>query len=75
MPEIGEAFSQDDFSYFYRLENDATINKLHGIKDIMIDKFVLSKFLGKYRVVSRLVDDGNAKNSHAGLKKCLTTGN
>jgi len=61
MPEIGEAFSQDDFSYFYRLENDATINKLRGIKDIVMDKYELSKFLGKYLIVSRLIDDGNAK--------------
>jgi hypothetical protein len=63
MPEIGDAFSQDDFSRFYRLEleNDATINKLRGIKNIIMDKFELSKFLGKYRVISSLVDDGNAK--------------
>ncbi|MCL2828780.1 MAG: hypothetical protein FWD99_08610 [Oscillospiraceae bacterium] len=61
MPDMGEEFSQDDFSYFYRIENDATINKLRGIKDIMIDKYELSKFLGKYLVVSRLIDDGSSK--------------
>ena len=61
MPEVGEAFSQEDFSRFYRLENDATINKLRGIKEIVMDKYELSKFLGKYRVVSNLVDDGNTK--------------
>jgi len=61
MPEVGEAFSQDDFSVFYRLDNDATINKLRGIKEISMDKYELSKFLGRYRVVSSLVDDGNIK--------------
>lgn len=61
MPEVGEAFSQDDFSAFYRLDNDATINKLRGVKEISMDKYELSKFLGKYRVVSSLVDDGNIK--------------
>ncbi len=61
MPDVGEAFSQDDFSDFYRLDNDATINKLRGVKKILIDKYELSKFLGKYRVVSSLVDDGNMK--------------
>jgi len=61
MPEVGEAFSQDDFSDFYRLDNDATINKLRGVRDISIDKYELSKFLGRYRVVSSLVDDGSIK--------------
>lgn len=61
MPEIGEAFMQDDFSQFYKLDNDATINKLRGIKGISMDKYELSKFLGKYRVVSSLVNDGSIK--------------
>jgi hypothetical protein len=61
MPEVGEAFSQDDFSQFYRLDNDATINKLRGVRNIAMDKYELSKFLGKYRVVSSLVDDGSTK--------------
>ncbi|MDR1806128.1 MAG: hypothetical protein LBQ80_05115 [Clostridium sp.] len=61
MPEVGEAFSQDDFSDFYRLDNDATINKLRGVRDISMDKYELSKFLGRYRVVSSLVDDGSIK--------------
>jgi hypothetical protein len=60
MPELGEAFSQDDFSQFYRLDNDATVNKLRGVKGISIDKYELSKFLGKYRVVSSLTNDGSS---------------
>jgi len=61
MPEIGDAFSQDDFSQFYQIENDETINKLRGVKKVSIDKYELSKFLGKYRVVSSLVNDGEKK--------------
>lgn len=61
MPEVGEAFSQDDFSEFYKLENDATINKLRGVREILMDKYELSKFLGRYRVVSSLVEDGRLK--------------
>ena len=57
MPQIGDAFTQDDFSDFYRIENDETINKLRGVKDVVVDKYELSKFLGRYRVVSGLVDD------------------
>ena len=61
MPEVDGAFSKDDFSEFYRLENDATINKLRGIQKIQMDKYELSKFLGKYRVVSSLMDDRSMK--------------
>lgn len=57
MPDLEESFSKEDFSSFYRIYNDATINKLRGIKEISLDKFELSKFLGKYGVVSSLVDD------------------
>jgi hypothetical protein len=61
MPEIGEAFSKEDFSDFYRLDNDATVNKLRGVKEISMDKYELSKFLGKYRVVSSLIEDKKTK--------------
>jgi len=61
MPEIGESFLQDDFSQFYCIEDDATINKIRGVKEIVMDKYELSKFLGKYRVVSGLVDDKDIK--------------
>lgn len=63
MPEIGDAFSQEDFSVFYKLENSTTVNKISGIREILIDKFELSKFLGKYRVVSSLVSDGKFKKN------------
>ena len=61
MPEVGDTSSQDDFSEFYKLENDATINKLRGVRDIQMDKYELSKFLGRYRVVSSLVDDASIR--------------
>ena len=69
MPEVGEAFSKDDFSEFYRLENDATINKLRGVSNIHMDKYELSKFLGKYRVVSNLVDDISTKRFTRTIRK------
>jgi hypothetical protein len=61
MPEFGKAFSQNDFSKFYKLDNDATINKFRGVKSILLDKYELSKFLGSYRVVSSLVEDVGTK--------------
>jgi len=61
LPTIGDEFSDDNFNQFYRLDNDATINKLRGVKQIAIDKYEMSKFLGKYRVVSGLVTDGETR--------------
>jgi len=69
MPDVDEAFSYDDFSRFYHLENDATVNKLRGIKNITLDKYELSKFLGKYRVVSSLVDDSKSKKFTSVINK------
>jgi len=61
MPEIDGAFPLNDFSRFYRLDNNATINKLRGIEKITIDRYELSKFLGQYRIVSSLIDDEDVK--------------
>ena len=69
MPEIDEAFLLDDFSRFYRLDNNATINKLRGITKIIMDKYELSKFLGEYCVVNSLIDDGNKRKFTRIIKK------
>lgn len=61
LPEMDNAFEKDDFSSFYSLENDATVNKLRGVKNITLSKYELSKFLGKYRIVSSLIDKEKEK--------------
>lgn len=57
MPEDETIFQKDDYSQIYDLQNDETINKFRGITGISIDKFELSKMLGKYLRIGGLIND------------------
>ncbi|MBP3204059.1 MAG: hypothetical protein J6M66_01405, partial [Lachnospiraceae bacterium] len=48
LPEDEAVFQKDDYSDIYVLSNNDTLNKFRGIDGISLDKFELSKFLGKY---------------------------
>lgn len=52
LPELDDALDFGNYSSIIGLERDDTINKLRGIKSVSVDRFELSKFLGKYSVVS-----------------------
>lgn len=57
MPEDEAVFQQDDYSGIYNLENRETINKFRGIDGISVDKFELSKLLGKHLRIDGLIED------------------
>lgn len=57
LPELDDALDFGNYSSIIGLERDDTINKLRGIKSVSVDRFELSKFLGKYSVVSTLIDE------------------
>lgn len=57
MPEDEAIFQSDDYSEIYDIELKDSVNKLRGVKGISIDKFVLSKFLGKYLRIGGLIKD------------------
>lgn len=57
MPEDEAIFQKDDYSKIYDLQNDETINKFRGIKGISIDKYELSKLLGKHLRIGGLIHD------------------
>ena len=59
MPEDEAVFQKDDYSEIYDLQNEETINKFRGITGLSIDKFELSKLLGKHLRISGLIDDVN----------------
>ena len=48
MPEDEAVFRKDDYNEIYDLQNEETINKFRGIKSISVDKYELSKLLGKH---------------------------
>lgn len=57
LPEDQSVFQKDDYSEIYVLKEQEGPNKLRGVENISIDKFQLSKFLGKYMRVSGLIAD------------------
>lgn len=57
MPEDEAIFQKEDYSKIYDLQNDETINKFRGIKGISIDKYELSKLLGKHLRIGGLIQD------------------
>jgi len=65
MPEDEAVFQKDDYSGIYDLQNDETINKFRGITGISVDKFELSKLLGKHLRIGGLITD----EKETGLEK------
>lgn len=56
MPEDDAVFLNDDYSEIFELEQKG-INKFREVSGISLDKYGLSKYLGKYQRVSGLVND------------------
>lgn len=57
LPEDEAVFQRDDYSDIYSLSNNDTVNKFRSIEDIALDKYKLSKFLGKYLRIGGLIHD------------------
>lgn len=57
MPEDEAFFQRDDYNEIFVLKNTDTINKFRGVECISIDKFELSKFLGKQLRIGGLIQD------------------
>lgn len=57
LPEDGEAIEYEDYSGIFKLEYEDTINKWSGVKGISLDKFELSKFLGRQFKIGTLIRD------------------
>lgn len=55
MPD-DEAFRKDDYTDIYSLVNEGGLNKLRGVKAFEVDKFELSKFIGKYLRICAMID-------------------
>lgn len=57
LPEDEAVFDANDYSEIYAIDNKESINKLRGVDGISVDKFALSKLLGKYMRISGLIND------------------
>lgn len=57
MPEEENILESGDYSGIFQLQYSDSINKLSGIDGVKINKYELSKFLGKYLRVGGLIND------------------
>ena len=55
LPNMESVLKHRNYSEIFDLRNEEGINKFRGITGIELDKFALSKFLGKYRKVSGMI--------------------
>ena len=62
----------NDFSSVYSLDRSDTVNKLRGIGDLSVDKYELSKFLGKNLLLSTHIDNFDIEKLYKELKKVFT---
>ena len=69
LPEDESIFQNDDYSEIYALIEKDGPNKLRGVENISIDKFQLSKFLGKFMRISGLVIDNREKKFEKDIDK------
>lgn len=63
MPDMDRVLYGKDYSEIFNLRNSDSINKLRSVDGITINKFALSKFLGKYRKVCSLINDKKEENA------------
>ena len=57
MPEDDAVFQNDDYGEIFDIMNEETINKFRGVDGIQLNKYSLSKFIGKYLRIGNLVTD------------------
>lgn len=57
LPDMDAVLERSDYSEIFQLNNTETLHKLRGVSGVSIDKFSLSKFLGKYRKVGGMIRD------------------
>ena len=72
LPEEEFVLEDGDFYKTYSLERNDTINKLRGIDDIAVNKFELSKYLGKSLTVSNLLSNSRDRTFFNNLEKVFS---
>lgn len=65
----GDSIFLDDYNKIYKLEQSESINKLRGIDGIKIDKYELSKFIGKNLTIANLIEDDLESKFYDDLEK------
>lgn len=59
LPDMDRVLEKNDYSEIFQLTSTESPHKLRGVSGVAIDKFSLSKFLGKFRKVGNMIRDRN----------------
>ena len=73
LPKEEFVLGDGDFYKAYSLERNDTINKLRGVADIEINKYELSKYLGKSLAISNLLLDAEDNVFFSNLEKVFNS--
>ena len=57
MPEDEAVFRKDDYSEIYNLKSGSSPNKFREIEGLSVDKYELSKFIGKHLRIGGMIED------------------
>lgn len=57
LPDMDRVLDKNDYSEIFQLTSTESPHKLRGVSGVSIDKFSLSKFLGKFRKVGNMIRD------------------
>ncbi len=72
MPEDEPIFNFNDYTEIYKIQEKSGPNKLNGVDEFGLDKFELSKFLGKYMRISGLINDKKESRFKKDIAKIFT---
>lgn len=75
LPEDDAVLVNNDYSEIFDLKNNDTINKLRGVESININKYAVSKFLGKLMRIGELINDPTESKFEKDILKIFDTWN
>lgn len=73
MPEDESVFQKDDYSEIFDLKQES-VNKLREVESINVNKYQLSKYLGKYQRICGLVQDRKETQFIKDIRKIVNSG-
>lgn len=72
LPGDEPVFNNNDYTEIYKISEQSGPNKLNGVEEVSLDKFDLSKFLGKYMRISGLINDKRESRFNSDITKIFT---
>ena len=73
LPEDVSAFQEDDYVEIYEIKEGTSPHVFRDVKDISVDKYRLSKYLGKYTRICELVHDKKETQFEKDIEKIFTS--